>query len=797
MELIWSKGLNWVIRLLTMIHDETWVWILVIVVIGLVFLLLYFKSYVHYIMNDDPEHFLNPGKEIKYFLYCSAIVAINCGLFFVMEYGWLNSLNGNALDDGITIITTVLISFFGLTAASYTFQLNDLHGQQRDSPNDYAFIEEYLAMTRFKFTVALWGTVLISAVSIGLYMFEPFILTENIMDELKFILCCLSVETIIWMMYLNWVLFFHERYINKYAENVLRQSGGKGETDSLSVEECLKRINEIDIVVHRLRKNSIHIRETYPLKNRDMIAFLGGRDEMQPDQNEECRECLQNYYTLRLWRNAVVREANSGLKRPGWKTETIFNKEYQNKLERVEGYLKAGRLEGEIFTGMDLARMSIFAGARLEKADFSDSNLEYVDLRGTVCTSGNFSNTRMSQLRYFDDSQSTFDRNIQMTFPDGSTGIKISKETKFDQINCKNSNMEGSMVKRHIEGELFEISDESRENLMFSMESGNFDSGILSGSEFEGVSFEYSSFDDALMYGVKLKKCDFSFSTFIKSVLSTSVWKECIGKRGNFSNAFLVSAQFYDCFMEEARLHRANMGNIIITRGNWSKIMATGSSMKRARFNVPEDKKTGQEDAKLDLSKAVLRDVDFTEAMFFDTIMTGSRINECVFTSVSGQGNNFLYADMQNCIFDDTKISDSLFDYARFDGSSFRNSSFDGGCFRFSSFCDCIFLLYAGGLEEQHSSEWGEWMNERSDEMKRIIKEIQYGIPGELFKDALLYKVNFKGSRGLQSWMFKNAVVTDVDFSNTEVSEDELKKVAKAVSGCIFGNKPDTRRTME
>ena len=138
-----------------------------------------------------------------------------------------------------------------------------------------------------------------------------------------------------------------------------------------------------------------------------------------------------------------------------------------------------------------------------------------------------------------------------------------------------------------------------------------------------------------------------------------------------------------------------------------------------------------------------------------------------------------------------------MFDYARFDGSSFRNSSFDGGCFRFSSFCDCIFLLYAGGLEEQHSSEWGEWMNERSDEMKRIIKEIQYGIPGELFKDALLYKVNFKGSRGLQSWMFKNAVVTDVDFSNTEVSEDELKKVAKAVSGCIFGNKLDTRRTME
>ena len=515
MELILSKGLNWIIRLLTMIHDETWVWILVIVVIVLVFLLLYFKSYVHYIMNADPDHYLNPGKRIKYIGYCFLVAVINCALFKIMECRWIGSLVGSTLDTGITIITTVLISFFGLTAASYTFQLNDLHGQQKDSPNDYAFIEEYLAMTRFKFTVALWGTVLISAVSIGLYMFEPFILTENIMDELKFILCCLSVETIIWMMYLNWVLFFHERYINKYAENVLRQSGGKDRTNSMSVEECLKRINEIDIVVHRLRKNSIHIKETYPLKNRDMIAFLGGRDEMQPDQNEECRECLQNYYTLRLWRNAVVREANSGLKRSGRKAETIFNNEYQNKLKMVEGYLKAGRLEGEIFTGMDLARMSIFAGARLEKADFSDSNLEYVDLRGTVCTSTNFSNTRMSRLRYVDDSEETSDSKTQTISRDDSAGIKISKETRFGQIYCKNSNMEGSIVKRNMEGSIVKqdkeggfsaIPYEFRENLMFSMESGNFDSGILSGSEFEGVSFEYSSFDDSLMYGVRLKE---------------------------------------------------------------------------------------------------------------------------------------------------------------------------------------------------------------------------------------------------------------------------------------------------
>lgn len=81
--------------------------------------------------------------------------------------------------------------------------------------------------------------------------------------------------------------------------------------------------------------------------------------------------------------------------------------------------------------------------------------------------------------------------------------------------------------------------------------------------------------------------------------------------------------------------------------------------------------------------------------------------------------------------------------------------------------------------------------------MKRIIKEIQHGRPGVLFNDALLYRVNFKGARGLKAWMFKNAVVTDVDFSNTEVSEEELKKEAKSVSGCIFRDNPDTRKTME
>lgn len=761
------------------LSNELIIGMIAVVIIVIVQIIVYLKSYSKCFEENLLHDSETRRKAVRrYWEVCVAVDIINA-IVFCFQKIWLPTLeNDKDIITGITIITTVLISFFGLTAASYTFQINDMHGQQREYPNYEIFIAEYLEITRFKFTIALWATVLISALSIGIFLINGILkeygVTEYYVQEAGFILCCLAVEVILWMMYLNWVLFFHERYIDKYAFRVLRtvKKKTKGGNKSFAIESVLKRINDLELIFQRLLKNSIHIRGAYPLENRDLLAMFSNVNAGNTAQKQRAEECVADYYKILTWRNAVVRNANSkrNEKREGKKVDEDFLK----RLENVEAYIRENRLNGESFSGMNLSGAELFAGGNLERANFSDSNLQNVDLTGSDCMRADFSNALINRVHFVKEGGQAM------------PGVRISEGTEMAKTNFYSSNMESSRIEYGEHAEYSKVDTESGAFVYYSMEEGNFDNAVLSNSSFRNVDFIYSSFEGAQMYYTNLDHCRASLAVFRMAMLSNSLLQYSDFTKANFTSAIMVSTMLLYCNFEEARMHRANLANSSIINGIWNKVLATGATLKGSGIyptaQYPEDNDSRGE--VVDFTQMVLKDVDFTECKIHYTDMSESQINGCIFTLSTGQNNYFTNVDMRDCLFNGTIWKISIFDYAQFDGSTFKNTEFSDGRFIKTQFNQCLFISFAGDTGAYHE-ERKRWEESRGYVSEGWRKE-ESGNQKAMFEGAYLEQVSFAGARGMTEEMFKDATVIGVDFRGTGISKGKLNSIALGMKDCVF-----------
>lgn len=709
---------------------------------------------------------------LAYLIVCILIDIFN--LFVVMcgKSAWVSFITCDDVDIVMPIITTILISFFGLTAASYTFQVNDMHEQQRQFPNDSSFIDIYLERTRFKFSVALWSTVLICVLSVSIFMLGKLLEQGGIANyklECGFILCVLSTELIMWMLYLNWVLFFHERYIDKYTKRILKYTVDLAD-EEVKLPQMLKRVNSLEMIFQRILQNSVHVQEVYPLANRDLLAMVGA-DALEADEESDKWENAENlvkfYDELIRWRNAVIHLQNSrNVKRKANLTPGLRQIE---KLEKIEKYLKERRLVNERFTDMDLSSMEFFGESNLQNTDFSGCDLRNISLKGSNCNGANFSNALMSQIRL----------GGSLT----EKGIWIDGETKLSCGNFYNCNLGNSTI---LYERLAEGSNE--ENDYFDMAEGNFNRVKFTNSEMQRVDFELSSFDKAQLYYNKWKSCCAKLVIFSDAMFSNSRLLNTDFSKADFSGAVLVNAVMKDCCFEEARLHKVDLSNSEIGGGNWNKIMATGASFKNVKVLpvVPEEELSGIDVPNPMFCRSVLRNVDFTECSLTHVDMSDSQVGECIFTGATGRKNRFCNADMTNCLFNRTKWERCFFDYVQFDRSVFKNAEFSKSRFVGTSFEQCLFLNTENGGQSKPEilKAWEEVIFKGNQETFNALADEPSN--RSVFEKSYLEKISFKGTVGLTEQMFHGAVVVGIDFRGTGIKWRALHKQASKVIKCKF-----------
>lgn len=429
-------------------------------------MILFWRSYLKADGILSGERLKRKGK-IKYWVIFGLLDLGNFILFGLIEDKFLLwsdagiyavEIIRDNIDIAMPIITTVLISLFGLTAASYTFQINDIHEQQRQNPNDKLFLEVYLNRTRFKFSVALWSTVWICMLSVSVYVLEEILcrtdVTKVYKAECGFILCLLATEVILWMLYLNWVLFFHERYIERYTKEILQyivDSPDKNSiNDKIELSQWLKRVNSVEMVFQRLLSNNVHVQDVFPLESRDLLIMLGGELENIDDGERQRGEALvKKYYELIDWRNAVIHLRN--LNNDSSNVRMLLENPQKRNLEDIEKYIKEKRMKSERFTGMDLSSMDFFQGSDLENADFSNCDLRNINLEGSDCTGVNFTNALMSR----------------MCLNGSLTGkvIRIDRNTKLKRANFHDCNLENTVI-RSVFPDYFDMSEDTFSNVI-------------------------------------------------------------------------------------------------------------------------------------------------------------------------------------------------------------------------------------------------------------------------------------------------------------------------------------------
>lgn len=732
-------------------------------------LLLYFKSYLQ---CDESRKNGGTGRRDKesHWIYWAICLPIDIFNFFIVLCGkstWGSIITCDNVNIVMPIITTILISFFGLTAASYTFQINDMHEQQRQFPNDRFFIDIYLERTRFKFSVALWSTVLICILSVSIFMLEGLLGNRGISNyklECGFILCMFSTELILWMLYLNWVLFFHERYIDKYTGRILKNiTDSSNNNDKLA--QLLKRVNSLEMIFQRILQNNVHVQDVYPLADRALLAMLGTNgpeDTENAADRENAENLLKSYYELINWRNAVIHLENS---RNAKRKPNLLPGPLQiNMLEKIETHIRQKRMTNERFTNMDLSSMTFLGESNLKNTDFSGCDLRNINLEGSDCSGANFTDALMSRIylsRDLDEKR-----------------ILIDRRTKLGGANFYNCNLGNSIIRY----------EKENKDAYFDMEEGNFNRAVLTSSEMQGVNFELSSFDQAKLYYNKWKSCCAKLVIFSEAMFSNSLLLNTDFTKADFSGAFLVNAVIKDCYFEGARLHKTDFSNSRICGGNWSKIMATGAAFKNTKISpaVTEEELSEIRYQKPLFCRSVLRNVDFTESMLSCVDMSDAQVSECIFTGSTGNRNCFCNADMTNCLFNQTRWNRCFFDYVQFDRSVFKNVEFANGCFVRTSFEQCLFLNTenAGQSKRKVRKEWEEAVFKR--DKGRFRRPEKRNSKRFVFDMAYLENVSFKGAYGLTERMFRGATVVGIDFRGTGIKRRALSREASRIIACRF-----------
>jgi uncharacterized protein YjbI with pentapeptide repeats len=256
----------------------------------------------------------------------------------------------------------------------------------------------------------------------------------------------------------------------------------------------------------------------------------------------------------------------------------------------------------------------------------------------------------------------------------------------------------------------------------------NFKNATIEGCTFDWIKFENADFDYSIIKKTHMKACELESAGMEESQLDTVHFTDCNLNLVKFSNAGLNSVRMIDCTMLSANMGKTRQCECHYHRcGSQKAYLSSANLMNNQYFNCNLDQ--------TNFSSASIKGVRISEctvmeANFADAVMKSSRIDKCKVNSV-----DMCRAKHHKIRYDNCGLNEADFQNATFVSVDIDGCTMDGVNMRDTS----------------HSK--GTYMN-------------------------------WKGNAN-----FKGAVMVDVEFRDSDVNAENLKKDAASLDNVSFTKK--------
>lgn len=444
-------------------------------------------------------------------------------------------------------------------------------------------------------------------------------------------------------------------------------------------------------------------------------------------------------------------------------------------------------LQGESLSNMDLTRVCL-SGADLRHANLSNSNLSGARLLGANCEGADFSKARLSGM-FFEDSEAGCTGQIAVSCKDDHKDkwnpYHGEEATCFREATFTHADASGAFLAAETPepwanwDSHFPILEAERPRerpKLYSFEGTSFDYTKLYSSRFRDLSFDHASMEFSLIFDAAFCRCQARSTNFRGAVLTRSCLFWCDFNSANMTSAVFAQAILLRCSFSGARLEGASF-----TEANLVLCSFYGSSCQNVSFRgIVQDIKHIEE-RKLDFSLFMRSGLDehhksegdkqvwpvrldFRFATLSNTDFSGADISYACFDHAVGSDCVFTRASGGNVQMTDTFLASSIFNSCRFTGSTFQRTMLRDSVFVQAQFSDCTIV----------DTDFSNALFDTG------------GTPCFANK-TIIQRARFNGTVGLTAACFSKTVVCECDFRNTEVREDELRRVCAKVVDCTFG----------
>lgn len=300
----------------------------------------------------------------------------------------------------------------------------------------------------------------------------------------------------------------------------------------------------------------------------------------------------------------------------------------------------------------DLKALSSFKGS-IENSNFKGSKFYDISFNDVAITNSNFENVTIENAFFsnpkftnvsFKNSKIFSSHFIDSSFSGGSLAGTNFKYSKFSGLVLSN------VILKEGPNDITNF-DNQHEDLVVKMDGVSYDGDAFSGIKFNRSSFEYVDFSNAGLVGTSFNSSKINFSYFENvnlknSHITNTVISETSFMGADFTRSFFENFEFLYSDLS------SSLGWSTITMNDfYSSTQSTGTHM----YN----KFTGSDLSDVDLSRASLFNIDFSDTTLRYTIFDRAKISNSSFINASFERTTFYDSTVSNSDFSQTNLEDT------------------------------------------------------------------------------------------------------------------------------------------
>lgn len=809
-------------------------------------ILYIFKIIIKIFLKENNKIKKKKVKSLTAFILISIPIIILSLIFFVfLTNSWIREhIRFDQYMSTICSTTAaVVITLFGLSAASYAFVCSELRTEEKNLPHLSRIISKYRQKLWEFFVSSLIlsvVSVIISIISLGLAQnisSEELFETSNyliytyanskfqLLSFLTFCTIIFTIYTILIMALFNWRIFHRENSYSKIAKALCNESlqaykAPENGNKLKGNENELEKIHNLETLINRIVKNHEGIGDSYSpehrveqllksllkkkLKNGFYIEDTNGNrcwssisnDAKKESQWERCKKEAKNnieYLNQKYFDNSTIIDKQTP-------SNYSFIKVYFDlicyrncRLVYTSNFINNSE-NGNCLRWSIKKRLLLFL---MWEETFSGMDLSGMSFSGGDLRKANFSNCDFTRVRLKGSNCEGADfsgsRMPGMYFSDvsgceGEIQVTCIDDNKkiWDPYNGKEATC--------FHGATFAHADVSRACLLAENQNNRewgssfpFDNEESNNKSSNLYSMEDTSFDYTKLFSSKFSNISFNKSNFQKALLFDSVFFQCTAHSANFVDSTLTNCCILCNDFYEANMSNSVMSQSILYRNNFrssnlSNVNFAGANIFACNFSGSyclHASFTGIIQDKGKIEKVINERNSFAKSCLKENERFIINFKYAILTST-----DFSESEISNIDFSCTIGKNCIFAKSKGENCKFNDALLSSSILNNTKLSKASMNNTVLKNSVLTNCEFKNCQIIMADLSETLF--IQSKNP--CFINCILKKVDFSNAKGLSAKCFKNTYLENCNFTNTGITKKDLFNLNIKNNGCKFDN---------